>query len=115
MLSRMSDTVVKYFLACLLLFGGFVGCAPQLGDPCLSNLECPESATCDTTALGGYCLMYDCQRNGCPEGSVCVFFDTFTVCMDHCTADEDCRVEDGHVCRADLPPTPFCYHAETSP
>jgi hypothetical protein len=96
----------------LLLLAVAVSCAPQIGDPCLSNIECPEGASCDTSALGGYCLIYDCTEETCPDGSVCIRFRTFSACMDHCETDADCRVEDNHVCRSDLPPASFCYHPQ---
>ncbi|MBN1947096.1 MAG: hypothetical protein JW797_15580 [Bradymonadales bacterium] len=92
-----------------------LGCAPQIGDSCLSSVDCPELATCDTTATGGYCLVYDCPENSCPDESVCVDFGTFTACMKECRVNGDCRQEDGQVCRKDIPPTSFCYHPVSAP
>ena len=92
-----------------------VGCTPEIGDPCLSNLECPERATCDTTATGGYCMIFDCTSDSCPDEAVCIAFRTFNACMRHCESDDDCRVQDGQVCRTDLSPAPFCYHTDSAP
>jgi hypothetical protein len=90
-------------------------CTPAIGDPCASSLECPESSTCDTSAVNGYCLSYDCEYGGCPDDSVCVRFDTFTACMASCSVDGDCRTAEGFVCRDDLDPAPFCFHPDSAP
>jgi hypothetical protein len=90
-------------------------CTPSVGDACLSSLECPEGASCDTTVPGGYCLVFNCSETNCPDGSVCVDFRTFSACMLYCQSDDDCRTAEGYVCRTDLRPAPFCYQPALEP
>jgi hypothetical protein len=90
-------------------------CAPEIGDACSSSVECPQDATCDTTATNGYCLIFECEDRGCPDNSVCVHFDTFSACMRHCESNGDCRTADGMVCRRDRLPVGFCYHPGVAP
>ena len=91
------------------------GCSPKIGDPCTSSIDCPELSQCDTTAVGGYCLIFDCEDRPCQGGSVCVPFDTFSACMLWCRNDSNCRTEDGQICRTDIEPYRFCYHEESVP
>ncbi len=94
------------FIAALVLLGG---CAPTIGDDCETNSECPSGAICDVTAPEGYCVIVECDRESCPDGSVCVEFDgEESFCMQYCAADDECR-RDGYVCREDVGPAGFCY------
>lgn len=89
---------------------GGVGCAPSVGDSCETNVECPSGAICDNTAPEGYCTFSECERGGCPEGSVCVFFDReLSFCMAACESAEECR--EGYTCRKEPGPVDFCYTA----
>lgn len=104
-------TICLFTAAALLA----TGCRPMIGDPCASALECPEGALCDTSIPEGYCIQYDCEQTGCPDNAFCIEFPTFSACMRHCQSDEECREEEGHICRDDLYPTSFCYLPSEAP
>jgi hypothetical protein len=107
----------------LPLFCLIVGCAPKIGDHCSISTDCSANGDrlCDTTQPGGYCTIFNCEPNSCPEEAVCVAFnekscpDTTpaagdagvansvqsvrfqrTFCMLTCNGDGDCR--SGYVC-----------------
>lgn len=61
---------------------------------------------CDTTQPGGYCTVFNCEPDTCPEEAQCIAFDTEldpscvdqsrarferTFCMRRCSNDGDCR------------------------
>ena len=101
-------------LAIILLASIVSACAPQVGDECETNVQCPSGAICDNTVYEGYCTVPNCERDSCPNDSVCVRFDRETsFCMAYCQADSDCR--DGYMCRDDIGPTGFCYVPESQP
>jgi hypothetical protein len=95
-------------LAFVLLFvaASAVGCAPAIGDECETALDCSSqgSRQCDRTQPGGYCTIMGCERDTCPEDSVCVKFRpdleriAVTYCMASCETDSDCRSDDGYEC-----------------
>jgi hypothetical protein len=91
------------------------GCASQVGDACQVSTECGLRQVCDTTTVGGYCLRYECTDDPCPDEAACVPFGEVTACMRRCDEDRDCRTRDGHVCRRDIGPIPFCYRPATLP
>lgn len=100
----------------LLISAMFVsgGCAKAVGDECASNLECPSGAICDVTVQDGYCTIPSCERDSCPDDSVCVRFDRETsFCMKHCGSSDDCR--DGYMCRDDIEGPKFCYVPAEAP
>jgi hypothetical protein len=105
-------------LLLLALVGAAVGCKPQIGDDCSVSTDCSASADrlCDITAPGGYCTVFNCEPNSCPEDeSLCVMFNAQrswlpqcenkqspspyerSFCMATCKKNNDCR--DGYVCR----------------
>jgi len=89
------------------------GCVSSVGDACKTSGECPSAAVCDNTAPDGYCLVEDCDRSSCPDGSVCIPFDDQTsYCMAYCEIDRNCRK--GYVCRHDVGPAGYCYVAGTT-
>lgn len=98
-------------LASLLLLILTVGCAPELGDACKNHRDCAgvEARSCDTSSPGGYCTIFDCERNDCPDESVCVNFGEVTACMKRCDKRSCDRQDEGYVCRHDIGPVPFCY------
>lgn len=94
------------------------GCKPQIGDDCTVSTDCSAEGVrlCDITAPGGYCTIFNCEPNNCPEDeSLCVMFNAQpswvpqcedkqspspyerSFCMATCKKDNDCR--DGYVCR----------------
>jgi hypothetical protein len=109
-----------------LLFGlGFfatallaaLGCTPAVGDACVQSTDCSQlgDRLCDPTQFDGYCTVFNCTPDTCPD-SVCVAFSDMGVdpackaaddgrdkrferqfCMKYCNTTSDCR--DGYVCR----------------
>jgi len=99
---------------------GLAGCRPNIGDSCVSSVDCSSQGDrlCDTSQPDGYCTIFGCEPDACPGDpatSVCVGFglDTDplcsvsgtdprwprfekTFCMHACEADTDCR--EGYVC-----------------
>jgi hypothetical protein len=97
--------------------GLVAGCAPKIGDHCSISTDCSANGDrlCDTTQPGGYCTVFNCEPNGCPDESVCVAFNEKscpdpshglataqavrfqrTFCMATCSSDGDCR--GGYTC-----------------
>jgi hypothetical protein len=87
------------------LMGGF-GCKPKIGEDCATSVDCSLSGDrlCDVTLPGGYCTVFNCEPNGCPEEAACVAFSEGTCstaavsvrfrrtfCMRTCEDDSDCR------------------------
>ncbi len=83
-----------------------MGCAPRIGDGCAASTNCSVNGDrlCDTTMPGGYCTVFDCTADACPDDGVCVRFQPVpvrlarNVCMRRCTGDGDCRVSQGYSC-----------------
>lgn len=92
--------------AALALFALASGCAPRIGDGCYSQTNCSINGdrVCDITQPGGYCTVFDCSPDTCPDDSVCVRFEPDTarlarnVCMRRCSGDGDCRADRGYHC-----------------
>jgi len=107
---------------CLLcaLVANAAGCKPKIGDDCRISTDCSaaEDRKCDSTQPGGYCTVFDCEPDTCPDDdSVCVEFGAQrspisacvgkqspspyarAFCMATCDDDSDCR--GGYTC-ADL-------------
>lgn len=82
------------------------GCAPQIGDSCDTSSNCSINGdrVCDIAQPGGYCTIFDCQSNACPDDAVCVRFNpqparrATVACMRRCGSDGDCREGDGYRC-----------------
>ena len=86
------------------------GCAPKIGNKCTLSTDCSQlgDRLCDTTQPDGYCTIFSCEPDKCPE-AVCVGFDSQidpacgasqgiqgarferTFCMKSCDDDGDCR------------------------
>ncbi|MFW5740185.1 MAG: hypothetical protein ACOC1F_07450, partial [Myxococcota bacterium] len=62
--------------ACLATW--MLGCNPKIGDDCTNSTDCSVSGDrlCDTTQPGGYCTVFNCEPDMCPEEAQCVAFDT---------------------------------------
>lgn len=94
------------------------GCTPEIGDKCVLSTDCSirGDRLCDTSQPGGYCTVFNCEPDNCPENSdgICVSFEdeldpacgaaddtqwarfARTFCMRACEEDSDCR--DGYEC-----------------
>ena len=91
------------FLAATLLFG-LVGCKPSVGDSCNLSTDCSVTGDrlCDTSMPGGYCTIFDCNPDACPDTSACVEFHpgqprfARRFCLATCGSPSDCRP--GYVC-----------------
>ncbi len=109
----------KLWLLCLVVAVA-AGCKPKVGDDCRISTDCSAAGDrlCDITAPGGYCTVYNCEPDSCPEDeSLCVEFGAQrspvskcedkqspspygrAFCMATCDDDSDCRT--GYTC-ADL-------------
>jgi hypothetical protein len=95
---------------------GALGCAPEVGDPCTTSLDCSQlgDRLCDTSQPEGYCTIFNCEPDQCPEEALCVGFGLDidpacssvedprwarferTFCMLGCEEQDDCRA--GYVC-----------------
>jgi hypothetical protein len=93
---------------------GLAGCTPSIGDKCTLSTDCSirGDRLCDTSQPGGYCTIFNCIGNTCPDKAACVLFHANvqgcqyddrapsrtgrTFCLAQCTSNSDCR--DGYVC-----------------
>lgn len=100
----------------VLLILGLFGCAPGIGDECVTSNDCSQSGErqCDVTQRDGYCTVFNCEPNSCPDESVCIVFGAAvsplpacadasrlsrvhrSSCMASCESNDDCRT--GYVC-----------------
>src|SRR6188474_1083103 len=97
--------------AIVILLLAATGCAPEIGDECTTSIDCSQQGDrlCDTTQPGGYCTIFNCEPDTCPEDDgVCVAFDPEldpacrvtddgrwarferTFCMAECEDNDDC-------------------------
>lgn len=97
--------LVRLAFVCLALFAA--ACGEEIGDSCSISSDCSPQGdrVCDTTSPGGYCTIFGCDVDTCPEESVCVRFfstvDSERPCdpqsedheTDDCTADEICTLQ----------------------
>jgi hypothetical protein len=93
-----------------------LGCTPVIGDPCVTSLDCSQlgDRLCDASQPLGYCTIFNCEPDKCPDGTLCLSFGDKTdpactqydprwarfersFCMAPCTSDDDCRAPD-YVC-----------------
>jgi hypothetical protein len=109
-------------LLALASVGGGAGCQPHIGDKCVLNTDCSVTGTlqCDTSMPGGYCTIFNCGPNSCPNGNACYLFEpevpgcpyndrqpsrtAHSFCMEDCNTNSDCRY--GYTC-ADLRQPPW--------
>lgn len=107
-----------FYLASIALALFATGCQPEIGDECLTSVDCSAQGDrlCDTSQVDGYCTIFGCEPDACPDNSVCVGFGLEidpactstqgtdprwprferTFCMLACETNDDCR--DGYVC-----------------
>ena len=90
------------------------GCQSEIGDRCTLSTDCSlrGDRLCDTSQPGGYCTVFECRGNRCPDKAACVLFGANvpgcvyddrsgsrigrTFCMAACESNADCR--SGYVC-----------------
>src|SRR5262249_9226789 len=90
------------------------GCTPSIGDKCTLSTDCSFQGDrlCDTAQPDGYCTIFNCRGNLCPDQPACGLFHAAvqgcayndrtpsrtgrTFCMAQCHGDSDCR--DGYIC-----------------
>jgi hypothetical protein len=97
---------------CALLLGG---CAPKIGKSCELSTDCSQlgDRLCDTTQPEGYCTIFNCEPDTCPDSACVGFYAQLdpacgttddgrtprferTFCMAPCSSDSSCR--DGYDC-----------------
>ncbi len=106
-------------LVCLPTQGG--GHSP-VGGPCERARDCQgEPAYCWTEWPGGYCMVYNCDLHGCPQGSSC--YSTAagdSICYANCNDNQDCGrdeyacwpVESGGICLPHCSVVDMCFDDE---
>jgi hypothetical protein len=96
---------------------GGSACSASIGSSCTESTDCATQGNrfCDTSQPEGYCTVFGCADNSCPDHAVCVTFNAAlpscnyndyvapartmrTLCLQHCQSDSDCRVSEGYVC-----------------
>jgi hypothetical protein len=102
--------LLRLGLASLIAFAA-AGCLPKIGDGCSSSLDCSQRGErlCDTTQPKGYCTIFGCEPNDCPDNAACVAFNHVvdpacgtttdgtwprferTFCVAPCNQKSDCR------------------------
>ena len=97
-----------WLLLSLLAGIAATGCKPEIGDKCSISTDCSVQGDrlCDVTQPAGYCTVFNCEPNRCPDDSVCVAFSEpscaspalsarfqRTFCMKVCESGGDCRAE----------------------
>ena len=100
--------------AIILLLAGLAslvgtGCKEHIGDSCGNSTDCSVTGErqCDLAQPGGYCTVFSCDPDTCPEGA-CVewrFIPSRTAetwCMKTCDNTGDCRFEYSCVLPANL-------------
>jgi hypothetical protein len=112
-LSRVERWVWSWALPVALVtsLAALAGCSPKIGDKCTVSTDCSVQGDrlCDPTQPGGYCTIFNCEPNRCPDEAVCVAFNEpscsspalsrrfqRTFCMAVCESDNDCRA--GYFC-----------------
>ena len=86
-------------------------CTPKIGDKCVLSTDCSTQGDrqCDTSMPGGYCTVYNCGPNSCPDYAACYLFHpevqgcdyndretsrtSKSFCMAGCQTNSDCRTD----------------------
>ena len=108
---------MAFAFAGAVIFAFGTGCQPSIGDACSTSTDCSTQGDrlCDTTQPGGYCTIFNCEPNTCPEDeAACVAFHGSldpacgsaddgewarferSFCMALCEDNSDCRSD--YVC-----------------
>ncbi|MBK8257807.1 MAG: hypothetical protein IPK82_34705 [Polyangiaceae bacterium] len=111
----MIRSAVRVGFLCALALAA-AGCLPKIGDPCSNSLDCSQRGErlCDVTQPSGYCTVYNCEPDSCPDTATCVAFNHVldpacgttndgsyprferTFCVWPCNEKNDCR--EGYDC-----------------
>ena len=99
--------MIRHLLLAMLA----AGCGKEVGDACVSSSDCDPNGTgvrvCDTVDKEGYCTVFGCDYNTCPDSATCVSFftgdfnnhpcdpATENISTDACSLDELCALN-GH-------------------
>jgi len=93
-----------------------MACGHKIGDECTTSVDCSQGGErlCDITQPGGYCTVFNCEPDTCPEESACIAFGAALstapgcadpsglsrlhrpFCMLTCSSNSDCR--GGYTC-----------------
>jgi hypothetical protein len=110
---------LRFVVLCAL---ALAGCTPSIGDKCVLSTDCSVRGDrlCDTSQPNGYCTIFNCAPDQCPDKAACVLFEPEVpgcpyndrvrsrtgrqFCMAQCHSNSDCR--DGYTC-ADPRQPPF--------
>ena len=104
--ARVLQTLIMMLIMISVMMS-FIACESQVGDPCVSSTQCAPGQLCDVNSAEGYCTVRDCEEGSCPEGSICVTFESLDrYCMATCAEADDCR--DGYTCDEEVASTPVC-------
>jgi hypothetical protein len=106
-------------LAAVVLAVGAVACTPHIGGSCTLNTDCSidNSKQCDNSQPNGYCTVFNCSPNTCPNNAVCVElqanvpgcpYDDYSspsrsgrsMCLKQCNQTSDCRQNEGYACKS---------------
>jgi len=68
------------------------GCGSKVGDSCVFDSDCSPSGDqiCTRDFPDGYCTVFGCDYNTCPDDAVCVRFFALSETNRVCTIGEDC-------------------------
>jgi hypothetical protein len=85
-------------IALLLATVAITGCQQHIGDACSGSADCSVTGErqCDLAQPGGYCTVFSCDPDTCPEGA-CIEWrfspsrTAETWCMQSCSRDSSCR------------------------
>lgn len=97
-----------------LALGFAPGCGSEIGDSCSIASDCASDGTrtCDTAQSGGYCTIFGCDFDTCPDEGVCIRFfaigstglpcdpTTEDISTDDCLPEELCSLKGDCVPRA---------------
>jgi hypothetical protein len=110
----MNRASIFTFLLALATASLTIGCKTKIGDKCSTSTDCSTQGDrlCDTTEPGGYCTIFACDPDHCPDEASCVAFDLQadpvcyspahgdrmirTFCLRGCETQDDCR--GGYTC-----------------
>jgi hypothetical protein len=102
------------FRLSLAFVGLLAGCTPSIGDKCVLSTDCSirGDRLCDTSQPDGYCTVFNCRGNLCPDTATCILFHPSvqgcgfddrspsrtgrSFCVKRCESDDECRP--GYVC-----------------